>query len=347
RPIEPNEILKISWDGTINSKQQATEPLEPWKGSQDDALKRLEEFLRTSVELTNDWKSGVLFSGGVDSSLVAQAVKDTESDILLFSAGTETSRDNKQTTYAAKKLKLERVYTEMTPEIVWDLLPEVIFAAEVRNRMDVEIALPFYVCSKKAKEHGVNLLFSGQGPDELFAGYTKHVRLYQEEGSTSLENQLRKEISITHEANISRDERVIATNGITAYFPYLETHFVRTALSLPAEWKIDPGKSPERKVIFRKLARRMGLPKDLALAPKKATQFSSGSSKMLTAAIVSQSGVKDTLTSKQADDIAQDILNQISFKLGFPMIGRKIKKMNIDLEPTFSFAKKRGINLQQ
>jgi hypothetical protein len=91
----------------------------------------------------------------------------------------------------------------------------------------------------------------------------------------------------------------------------------------------------------------MGVPKELAFAPKKATQFSSGSSKILTAAIIGHSGIEDNLSSKKADKVAQHIFNHIAYKLGYPVKEISDRNMKIDLEPTYSFAKRVGINLQQ
>ncbi len=347
RPIVPNEIYQIGWDGKSQSGSSYSKEYSSWEGTQEEALEKLEEYFRDSLESIKGWKCGVLFSGGLDSSLLAKASRDLSSDVLLFSAGSAGSLDRQQTRQAAELLEIERIFTEITPKRAWTYLPEVIYAAETCNRMDIEIALPFFICAEKAKEHNIDLLLSGQGPDELFAGYAKHVRLFEKEGSLALENQLKHEISLSHEANISRDERVIAANGINAYFPYLESRFTRTALSLPAEWKITRDRIPERKVIFRELAQRMGLPAELALTPKKATQFSSGSSKMLITAVIQESGIDESLTKRQAGGIVQDILNRIGLELGFPIIEKHVNKISLDLEPTHKFMKRRGITLPQ
>ena len=347
RPIAPNEIYQIAWDGKSQSGSSYSKEYSSWEGSQEKALDKLEKYFRDSLETIRGRNCGVLFSGGLDSSLLAKAARDLSSNILLFSSGAASSLDRQQTKQAAELLDFKRIFTDITPKIVWTCLPEVIYAAETCNRMDIEIALPFFICAEKAKEHDVDLLLSGQGPDELFAGSAKHVRLFKKEGPLALENQLKHEVSITHEVNISRDERVIAANGINAFFPYLEARFTRTALSLPSEWKIVLDKIPERKVIFRELALRMGLPAELALKPKKATQFSSGSSKMLISAVIQESGIGESLTKRQADGIVQDILNRIGLELGFPLVENHVKKIGLDLEPTHKFMEKRGLTLPQ
>ncbi|MFW9849922.1 MAG: asparagine synthase C-terminal domain-containing protein [Candidatus Thorarchaeota archaeon] len=347
RPIEPNEIYHIAWNGGIWSSSISSPDSIPWKGTIESALVELEEHLRMSMSCISNTKCGVLFSGGVDSSLIANVAKEITDEVILLSAGTQTSRDKKQTAEAAELLNMELIYSDLTPDHIWNLLPEVIYAAETCNKMDVEIAIPFFVSASRAKQNGIELILSGQGPDELFAGYAKHVQIFQEQGPLELSKELMREVSITHEANISRDERVIAANGVQAIFPYLDPNFSQLALTLPSNLKVNPGVIPERKVVFRQLAIRMGLPEQLALTPKKATQFSSGSSKILTASIAQHSGIKEARTMREAEAITQDVLNRIGFELGLPIREPIFNGKKMDLEPTYNFIKKKKLNLQQ
>jgi asparagine synthase (glutamine-hydrolysing) len=201
---------------------------------------------------------------------------------------------------------------ELNSEIVWDTLPELIYTIETSNQMDVEIALPFFLAAKKAVDEGCTTIISGQGPDELFAGYARHVKIFSEDGPKALEQQLWKEVSITHEANIERDVKAIAAHGGESFFPYLDQLFVRTALSIPVDWKIDPDGEPQRKVIFRELAQQMGLPKEIAFTPKSATQYSSGSAKLIIESIMENLESLESLSKKKAARRVQGVLNDIS-----------------------------------
>ncbi|MDF1538888.1 MAG: asparagine synthetase B [Candidatus Thorarchaeota archaeon] len=347
RPIEPNEIYHVPWNGDIWSSSIPRPNRNPWSGTQEEALGELEGYLRESMNTIRNRKCGVLFSGGVDSSLIATIAHEIAGEIILFSAGTPISGDAKQTEYAADLLGIERFYTELSQELVWNILPDVIYAAETCNRMDIEIAIPFFVSAGSAKEKGVELLLSGQGPDELFAGYAKHVRLFEAKGPRALEDQLVQEVSVTHEANISRDERVIAVHNLNAFFPYLDQRFSELALSIPADWKIRPNENPERKVLFRRLATRMGLPESIAHMPKKATQYSSGTTKLLTKSIISHAGLKEGLSKKEIEASCKEVLNEIGRLLGFPSDSRDTNESQYTLENTYKFMEKRGIIPQQ
>ena len=300
-----------------------------------DILKKT--LLNSFQKLQGIERCGILFSGGVDSSLAALLAERYCEEVTLFSSCTEDSRDFRFVSRAADILNLELIITKMSSESVWRILPEVVYAIERNHRMDVEIALPFFLSSREAKKKGIYDIVSGQGPDELFAGYARHEEIFKEEGEESLQEKLREEISITHTVNIERDNKAITFNDVVAHFPYLDEQFVMLALSIPGHWKISPNKSPNRKVIFRKLAVELGLPSELSMKPKDATQYSSGSSKVLIDSIRDYVIYPESLSRKKASMLVQDVLNLISFKIGLLSEHQTNPELKIDLKPTEEF----------
>jgi len=194
----------------------------------------------------------------------------------------------------------------------------------------------------KKPEEGCSTIILGQGPDELFAGYEKHVKTYTEQGPDALTEQLWREISITYEANIERDERAIATHGVESFFPYLDQQFVRTSLSVPVEWKVSPKGKPQRKIIFRELAKLMGVPKEIADTPKSATQYSSGSSKALLESVIDHVDEIGKMSKTKASRRVQDVLDEIASEIQMPNIEMKKRKLHLDLESVNEFLRKYG-----
>jgi len=312
--LEPGQGLTRTWDGQQKVERFATLEKPPiTQVSREEILEALRSTLEASFEqLRRNAKCAVLFSGGVDSSLAAVLSAKRSEDIILVTTRTEKSHDKTAAANAAAQLGLPLYTVELSSEIVWKTLPELIYTIETSNQMDVEIALPFYLAAKKAAEEGCTTIISGQGPDELFAGYAKHVKTFSEGGTRALEEQLWQEVSITHEANIDRDAKAIAAHGVESFFPYLDQLFVRTALSIPAVWKVNPDMEPQRKVIFRELAQSMGVPKDVALTPKSATQYSSGSAKLILTSIMENVEDFGALSKKRAARRVQGVLDAIA-----------------------------------
>ncbi|MCJ7817585.1 MAG: asparagine synthase-related protein [Candidatus Thorarchaeota archaeon] len=248
----------------------------------EQVLKSLKLHLeRSFARLSGRGRCAVLFSGGVDSALAALMTSRQCEDTLLITARCEGSHDVKVAVKAAEAMSLKHVEIPIDSESIWNILPQVMHSIKSRRRMNVEIAIPFFFAAQEARSQGYNLIVSGQGPDELFAGYARYEKLLIEHGPQTVEDMLWRDVSTTDEVNIQRDAGAIGAHGLESFFPFLDQEFARTALSIPVTMNIDPSKRPSRKLLFRELALKLGVPEDVALTPKRATQYSSGTAKML------------------------------------------------------------------
>jgi asparagine synthase (glutamine-hydrolysing) len=120
--------------------------------------------------LISDVPLGVFLSGGMDSStLTALMSKVSSQPIRTFSIGFEEQSYN-ELAYAravAKEFGTEHYELIVRPNII-DLLPELIGYFD--EPFADSSALPVYWVSKLAREH-VKVALSGEGGDEVFAGY--------------------------------------------------------------------------------------------------------------------------------------------------------------------------------
>jgi len=343
--LEPGQTLHVDAhqpQPTIRT-QERTYPGVNKSRSKEELLASLRSRLRDCFNCLHSAENvGVLFSGGVDSSLAALLAKNVCRNVTLFTACGKGSHDEEFVCEAAQALEMELKVVPFDKDRVWGVLPELIYAIETTRQMDVEIALPLFVAACAARASGDRILISGQGPDELFAGYARHARLFAEMGEDALDEELRSEIQETHRVNIGRDERAIGYNGLSAFFPYLNSQFVSEALEVPSRWKISPSGIPERKVIFRELAIKMGLPETLASGPKKATQYSSGSQKILSKAVSEKVKIQRDIVSLKPDRIVQLVLDKIGIELGMPIPSMPNAELSIDLDTAHEFAQKIG-----
>ncbi len=209
---------------------------------------------------------GIAFSGGVDSSLIAALSHDPE----LYSVGMAGSHDIVQAEKASKELGLEdKLHLhEFTMGELESSVPDVIYAVESCDPQKVSIALPLFLAAKDAHVDGIRVMFSGQGADELFAGYKRYESLNTDE----LELALRKDLENIAENNLERDDAATMANAVELRVPYLDREVVELALRIAPELKIRNG---ARKYILR-LAAGEVLPHDIAWKEKKAAQYSSG-----------------------------------------------------------------------
>jgi asparagine synthetase B (glutamine-hydrolysing) len=334
--LKPGHILAVYWDGRedIRHLEGFAKPAIDRNVDRFVAVHSLEKSLVASFRnLSATQRYAVLFSGGVDSALAALLTRENCAETLLITVVCGKGYDEKAAIKAAELLSLESIVLKIDSRVLWNALPDVIHSIETSDRMHVEIALPFFFAAQEAKQRGVCSMVSGQGPDELFAGYSKHEKLMKERGSEAVEDALWSEILVTHETNIQRDVRAIVAHGLDVFFPYLYPPFVRTAMSLPASLKVDPNRIPSRKIIFRELAEHLGLPSEISNAPKHATQYSSGASKLLSLAVLERVEGESEFTKREIPAVTQQALDIIATHLQIP-VTRKISGIEVDLKPT-------------
>ena len=142
---------------------------------EEEYLEQLEELLHESVKLRliSDVPLGAFLSGGVDSSAVVAAMMETsDAPVLTTSVGFAEERFN-EVGYAqrvAAHLGCEHYTRTVTPDIV-DLLPRL--AWHLDEPFSDASAVPTYYVSAVARER-VTVALSGDGGDELWAGYARH-----------------------------------------------------------------------------------------------------------------------------------------------------------------------------
>ena len=139
----------------------------------DDLAAGVRDALHESVrkELVSDVPLGVFLSGGLDSSAVASAMAEiVPGQVKSFSIGfTDPSFDESQHARAvARHLGTDHHELILEPSMMTDLVPTVMSALD-EPLGDASI-IPTYLLSRFTREH-VTVALSGDGGDELFAGY--------------------------------------------------------------------------------------------------------------------------------------------------------------------------------
>jgi asparagine synthase (glutamine-hydrolysing) len=142
---------------------------------EDEYLEQLEALVKESVKLrlVSDVPLGAFLSGGIDSSAVVAAMADTcAGRVVTTTVGFDESGFN-ELEYArtvARHLGVEQHETIVRPDVA-DLLPRL--AWHFDEPFGDSSAVPTYYVSKAAREQ-VTVALSGDGGDELWAGYGRH-----------------------------------------------------------------------------------------------------------------------------------------------------------------------------
>lgn len=205
--FEPGYTMKVTnqgiksyepfWDVTLNKKTKTAINSEKKLGEQ------IFENLQKSVSsrMVSDVPVGSFLSGGVDSSAIVGLMTETARDpIKTYSIGFEGQPDYDELESARKVSKLfgtDHIEKVVKPTDFIELLPT------ITDLFDEPLAdttsIPIYFLSELAKENDTKVVLTGDGADELFAGYSNWKRYDKLAPYFSLYSQLpsflRKSIS--------------------------------------------------------------------------------------------------------------------------------------------------------
>ncbi len=177
--VLPGETLVISHGRIVDRRRRIALPLErPRDLDEEPALAELEQVLLDSVEVHQraDVPYGMFLSGGIDSSsLLTLMARLNEQPVRAFTAGfpgTEAHDERAQARAVAQHLGAEHHEITFDESDFWSLLPEV--AASLDDPAADYAVLPTYKLAASAKAAGLKVVLSGEGGDELFAGYGRY-----------------------------------------------------------------------------------------------------------------------------------------------------------------------------
>jgi asparagine synthase (glutamine-hydrolysing) len=228
-----------------------------------DICEQLKNKLKEAVERSR--ADGILLSGGLDTSILAFVARPSTGFTVALKGS--PASDLVYSEKITKLLGIQHKKMEFTTEEALDTLPEVI---GILNTFD--LALPndiaIYFALKLAKRYGISSVMTGDGADELFAGYSYMAGLRPED----LGGYIRRLSQNWHFSAGYLGEAL----GVEIRQPFLDEDFVGFALEISPELKVKDGVG---KYILRKRFEDL-LPTEIVWRKKEPIEYGSGSTKL-------------------------------------------------------------------
>ena len=219
----------------------------------EDAIVQVRKYLTQAVErqLVADVTVGAFLSGGLDSSAVVALAQRRMGDEKLqcFTIGFPADGENEgmaeDLPYArrvAQHLGVDLHTIEVGPQMVEEL-PKMIFHLD-EPQADPAPINALYI-SQLAREHGIKVLLSGAGGDDIFTGYRRHHALIREPLWSWLPHTVRRGISTVSAgihpttdfrrrlSKLLRNADLAQNERITSYFQWISPDVVESVLSEP------------------------------------------------------------------------------------------------------------------
>lgn len=192
---------------------------------------KLRSILSETVCRCVDSKTGILLSGGLDTSIQAyEAAKSAEVKAYTVAMKGTDAPDLKYARLVSSHLCLEHKILEFGIEEVYDALPKLIKILGVFDPMEVRNSLAIYLGMGFSKVDGTNTLITGDGADELFAGYDFIINKSPEE----LEKELRHLWKVMTFSSFDIGKNY----GISVKAPFLDEKIKEFAIGLGGEFKV-------------------------------------------------------------------------------------------------------------
>lgn len=205
-------------------------------------IKVLRENLVAAIRshLQCDVPFGALLSGGVDSSIIASVAtkimreRDPNYRLKTFSIGQENAPDSKYSRIVADYINSDHKHISFTVADALDCIRDIIYQCESYDLPIIRAGIPMYLLARAIKSEGIKMVLSGEGADEIFAGY---LYFYNAPNSHDLHFESVKLMLGLRYLHCLRANKSTMAWGLELRVPFLDTNFVDYAMNIAPQDK--------------------------------------------------------------------------------------------------------------
>ena len=262
----------------------------------DDFSKNLYKILEESC---NSCKSNLIaLSGGLDSSIIAYFLKQRKPNAVAVITEDFVSTDLTYCQMVSKEMQLPLTIYNVKTATILEAIEETIKILKNFNDIEIRNNVVMYLAIKWAKENGEKSIITGDGADELFAGYSFLINKPEEE----LEDEIKRVCSVMHFPT----QKIGDALGISIESPFLNDAVVELSKKIPANLKVKNEKEKRwGKWILRKTFEKY-IPQQIAWREKSPMQDGSGTTgltNLFNSIIGEEKFVEKKLTTEKEDGI--------------------------------------------
>ncbi len=180
--------------------------------------------------ILNCKSKSIALSGGLDSTILAYHLREKKPQAIAIIAKDFLATDLTYSQLAAKEYDLSFKIKSVTTEDLLTALEECIKILKNFNDIEIRNSVVVYLALKEIKNSNEKYLLTGDGADELFAGYSFLLK----KSEADLEKDLKRIWSIMHFPSIELGKAL----GVTIEAPFLDQKVVEIAKEIPVKQKV-------------------------------------------------------------------------------------------------------------
>ena len=221
------------------------------------------------IECKSKW---IALSGGLDSSILAYVLKERKPQAITIITKDFLGTDLTYAQIIAKHTQLPLSLMQVNMEEVLDSINETIRILGNFNDIEIRNSIVPYMYLNSLKKKGVNSVITGDGADEIFAGYNFLLKKSDEE----ITEELKRIKKIMHFPS----KNIAKALDMTVETPFLNQNVIRFSDSIPISKKINLKKDKKFGKWILREAFEKNLPDNIIWREKSPMQDGSGTSNL-------------------------------------------------------------------
>lgn len=172
----------------------------------------------------------ISLSGGLDSTILAYYLKDRKPKAITIISKDFPADDLTYCQLASQELDLPLKIINVDTSEILDAISGTISILKNFNDIEIRNNTVMYLAIKWAKDHGSNGIITGDGADELFAGYSFLVKKPEDE----IKREIQRICKIMHFPT----QKIGKALGVPVETPFLNEKIIQLAKKIPVNLKV-------------------------------------------------------------------------------------------------------------
>ena len=276
--------------------------------------------------ISNSKSNWISLSGGLDSSIIGHFIKNKTPNSLAIITKDFLGADLSYSQIISKHLNIPLEICYVTTEQILDGIKNTIKILKNFNDIEIRNSVVMYLLLDELHKKNVKTVLTGDGADEIFAGYNFLLKKSEKE----IEDELKRIRKIMHFPS----EEIAKTFGIKIESPFLDKRVLDFADSIPISMKVN---NKNEKVFGKWILRKAFeeyLPKSIIWREKSPMQDGAGTVELTN---LFESIISDEVFTKKTEKIkaSHDVIIRSKESLHY----YEIFKENFDITPKSDMSK--------